>query len=551
MTQTRYDAIVIGSGPTGSFAVKELTEKGLKVLLLEAGREVGPEAFDPARKKPPQSDINIWERARATLKGQPVQARAAFFSEKLAHLFVNDRKNPYSSDKDAPFLWIRGKQSGGRIHTFGRVLLRWTDDDFKLKSRTGQGADWPISYDDLKSFYAEIETFMKLYGQEDNVPTLPDGVYAHEAHLNPAETIFKADVEAKWPDRRITTWRYIAPEPERTPSPIRAAQATGNLTVRYNSIVRKIVTDAGAGRATGVEVLDAKTGAVETVAASSVVLCASAIETVRLMLMSAQAGHPEGLGNSSGALGRYFMDQLPCLAVGAYEKSQGWSVDQAAPEDPFYPPSGGMFLPRAFTPEGEASTLFDYQMSVGRMPVPDDTPARFSAFGFGQMMPDVQNRITLAPHKKDAWGLPVPHLRCKLSEADKATLRDQVDTLVDLAEHTGIDLEFIGSPLGLREMGRGAYPDVDPFSRFMFRTWFKRTMIMGAAIHETGGARMGEDRATSVVDPLNRLWDAPNVVVADASSFCTSGVAGTTLTSMALCVRACRALAEDLGAGRL
>lgn len=546
MTNTRYDAIVIGSGPTGSFAVKELCDQGLKVLLLEAGRAVTDKDFDPNRKKPPQSDINIWERARATIKGQPVQARAAFFSERLAHLFVNDLKNPYSSDKDAPFLWIRGKQGGGRIHSFGRVLLRWTDDDFKLLSRTGEGADWPISYDDLAPYYSEVERFFGLYGLPSNIPTFPDGEYAHPAQINSIEAKFKADVEQKWPDRHVTSWRYIAAEPDRTPSPIRAAEATGNLTTRYNSIAQKVLTDPATGRATGVEVLDAKTSEITVVKAGAVVLCASAIETVRLMLMSAGGAHVHGLGNSTGQLGRYFMDQLPCLAVGAYGKGTGYEEDTASPPDPFYPPSGGIFLPRFVGEDGQASSLFNYQASIGRIPVEDGTASRFSAFGFGQMMPDADNRITLNPKRRDAWGLPIPHLRCALSSADLGRLAKQEDTIIDMAEKIGVDLEFVGSPRGLREMGRGAYPDADAFSRFVFRTWFKRTMIMGAAIHETGGARMGETAASSVVDPMNRVWDAPNVVVADAASFASSGVTGTTLTSMAMAVRACRALAAEL-----
>ncbi|MBT9385159.1 GMC family oxidoreductase [Pseudooceanicola sp. CBS1P-1] len=549
MSRTRYDAVVIGSGPTGSFAVKELTEQGLNVLLLEAGPEVGPEAFDPNRKKPPQSDINIWERARATLKGQPVQARAAFFSEKLAHLYVNDRQNPYTTPKDAPFLWIRGKQSGGRMHTFGRVLLRWTDDDFKLKTRTGKGADWPIRYDDIAPFYDEVEGFLGLYGQKDDIPTFPDGVYAHEAQLNPAETRFKTDLEALWPNRRVTTWRYIATEPERVPSPLRAALATGRLSVRYDSIARKVLTDPETGRATGVELLDAKTRAVETVEADAVVLCASAIESVRLMLNSTSEAHPQGLGNSSGTLGRYFMDQLPCLAVGSYSRAKGWTLDTASPEDPFYPPSGGAFIPRFVAPDGSAESLYDFQATVGRIPVPEDQDARFSVFGFGQMMPAPENRVTLDPGRKDAWGIPVPHIRCKMAPEDEALLAEQEETLIDMAEKTGAKLEFIGSPNGLREMGRGAYPDADAFSRFIFRKWFARTMVMGAAIHETGGARMGEDPAASVLDGMNRCWDAPNLLVTDASAFCTSGVTGTTLTAMALTVRACRALAADLKQG--
>jgi choline dehydrogenase-like flavoprotein len=544
MPQIVYDALVIGSGAAGSFAVKELTAQGLSVLLLEAGPAVGPKDFDPARKKAPASSINIWERARATVNGQPIQARAAFFTERFSHFFVNDRKNPYTTPKDAPFLWIRGRQAGGRLHSFGRVLLRWTDEDFKIRSRTGKGVDWPISYEELAPLYDEVETYLGLYGNKDNVPTLPDGVYTNPASLTPAEQVFKQAVKDRWPDRHVVSWRYIAPDAERVPRPLREAQASGRLTIQYDAIVRRITTDEQTGRATGAEFIDRNTGKISTANAATVVLAASPIESVRLLLNSASAKHPGGLGNSSGALGRYFMDQLPCLAFGSFSKAKGWALDEAAPADPFYNPSGGIFIPRF----GEADVGrgdFDYQGSIGRAPVPEKTDARLAFFGFGRMLPYADNRITLDAQHKDAWNIPVPHIRCVMHEEEQALLRLQEETLISLIKEVGGDLEFIGSPMGLKEMGKGAFPEANAFSRFMFRKWFRKTMCMGAAIHETGGARMGESPEDSVLNPFNQLWDAPNLIVTDASAFPGSGVAGTTLTVMALTLRACRNLVDQ------
>ncbi len=190
MTNATYDVIVVGSGAAGSFAARELTAQGLKTLILEAGPAIGAKDFDPA-KKSPVSDINIWERARATLRGQGVQARAAFFAQRVAHFFVNDRKNPYTTPKDAPFLWIRGRQTGGRLHSFGRVLLRWTDDDFRTQTRTGKGKDWPISYADLAPYYTEVEETLGLYGRTEGIETFPDGSYAHQAQYSPPRRISK------------------------------------------------------------------------------------------------------------------------------------------------------------------------------------------------------------------------------------------------------------------------------------------------------------------------------------------------------------------------
>lgn len=550
MSQTVYDALVIGSGAAGSFAAKELTAQGLSVLLLEAGPAVTQKDFDPARKKQPASSINIWERARATLKGQPIQARAAFFTERFSHFFVNDRKNPYTTPKDAPFLWIRGRQGGGRLHSFGRVLLRWTDDDFKIKSRTGKGEDWPVSYDELAPYYDEVESSLGLYGNPDGVGTLPDGVYAHRAKLTQAEEIFKTEVEGRWPQRHVVSWRYIAPDAERTPKPLREALATGRLTIRHDAIVRRITTDDQGGRATGAEFIDRVTGRVETARAALVVLSASPIESVRLLLNSATANHPQGLGNSSGALGHYFMDQLPCLAFGSFAKAKGWAADDSAPTDPFYNPSGGIFVPR-FSPGDAGRGDFDYQGSVGRSPTPDDAPSRLAFFGFGRMLPYADNRVTLDTTRKDAWGIPVPHIRCVMGEEEQALLRRQEEVLIEMVRGVGGELEFIGSPTGLKEMGRGAFPDAGPFSRFMFRAWFRKTMCMGAAIHETGGARMGISSKQSVLNAYNQSWDVPNLIVTDASAFPGSGIAGTTLTVMALTIRACRNLADQYRAGRL
>jgi choline dehydrogenase-like flavoprotein len=549
MSETVFDALIVGSGASGMFAAKELTAQGLKVVLLEAGPEIGEADFDP-KSAPRQTDINLWQRAKAFLQGQGIQARAAFFDARQRHLFVNDRKHPYSTPPDAPFVWIRSRQGGGRTHVFGRVLLRWTDDDFKMHTRTGRGVDWPIGYEELVPFYEEVERSLELYGQIDNVPTLPDSIYSHAAAMTEPELQFKADVEDHWPDRKVVTWRYIGPEPTRVLRPMREAIASGRLDIRYNSIVRKILTDEQTGLASGAEIIDSQTGQTQTIHARSVVLCASPIESIRLLLNSTSPRHPAGLGNSSSTLGRYFVDQLPCVVAGTYSKAKGWATADTAPKDPFYGPSGGIYIPRFIDDDGQsAANTFAYQGSIGRHRTSGD--ARFSFFGYGLMLPDAENRITLDPKRRDAWGIPVPHIRCKIGEEDRVTLQKQIDALVGTLEDVGGKIEYVGSPLGLVEKGRGAYPNADPVSRMIFRKMFGSTMVMGAAIHEAGGARMGEDASASVLNKWNQSWDVPNLLVTDASAFAGSGVAGTTLTIMAMTVRACRHLAQELKADRM
>jgi choline dehydrogenase-like flavoprotein len=546
MSDTIYDALIVGSGASGMFAAQELTAQGLRVVQLEAGPEIGPDDFDPS-SVPRQSDINLWQRAKAFLGGQGIQARAAFFDARQRHLFVNDRQSPYTTPRDAPFVWIRSRQAGGRTHVFGRVLLRWTDDDFKIHSRTGRGVDWPIGYEDLVPYYEDVERKLGLYGEEDNVPTLPDSIYAHRAQMTAAEQRFKQDVEGTWPERKVVTWRYIGPEPTRVLRPMREALASGRLDIRYNSIVSRVLTDDAGQRATGVEVIDRITHRKATIHARSVVLCASPIETIRLMLNSATPQHPEGLGNRSGTLGRYFVDQLPCVVAGTYERAKSWGTADSAPADPFYGPSGGIYMPRFIGPDGQsAGSDFAYQGSIGRYVTAPDANARFSFFGYGAMDADPENRITLDPRRRDAWGIPVPHIRCKIGAQDTETLKAQISAIVETIEQAGGRIDYVGSPLGLEEKGRGAYPDADPFSRFVFRKMLPRTMVMGAAIHEAGGARMGDDARTSVLNSWNQSWDLPNLLVTDASAFAGSGVSGTTLTIMAMTIRACRRLASQL-----
>jgi len=554
MSKKQYDAIVVGSGAAGSFAAKELTERGLEVLLLEAGPNITEEDFNPALVDSKPKGINLMARILGALQGQPIQARVAFFGKQFKHLFVNDWKNPYTTPKDDFFLWIRGRQLGGRLHTYGRMVLRMTDYDLKAASRDGYGEDWPICYADLAPYYDQVEKFIGIYGMQDNVPNLPDGKYAHASKLTALEKEFKTKVEAHWTDRSVVSWRYAAPNLKRVPLPLLAAKETGRLTIRTDAIVKCITVDSATGKATGAEFIDRVTKKTETVSANVVVLCASTIESVRLLLNSASPKHPNGLGNSSGLLGRYFMDQCPSLMFGSVPGAKGWEMDDSAPPDPFYPPSGGIYIPRfqnldsATNPDFRRG--FAFQGTIGRGYVPDDSPAMFGIMGFGETPPYQDNRITLDPKRKDAWGIPAPHLKCSLSQNEHALLREQMRSVREMADYCGYKIDFAGSTFGL-ENAKGAFPEADWFSRFMFRQSFKKSMAVGAAIHECGGARMGDDPAKSVLNSFNQSWDVKNLFVTDGSSFTSSGTVGPALTIMALTVRACEYIAQEYSANRL
>ena len=548
---THYDALVVGSGATGSIAVKELTERGLNVLLLEAGRDISEADFTPPAATAPQlMGISLGARVRAGLRGQYKQARRAMYKDSTSPFLVNDRQHPYATDGD-DFLWIRGKQLGGRLHSYGRMLLRSSDHEFKAASHDGHGDDWPISYDDLAPYYDRIEEFIGVYGTSEHLDVLPDGHYVGPSRLTEAETNFKTKVESRWPERHVIPWRYAAPNLQRIPLGILAARKTGRLTTRTDAVVREITMDATGTRATGAVFIDRIEKTEHRVHADVVVLCASTIESIRLLLNSATERHPNGLGNSSGLLGRYFMDQTPSLVFGSVPHGRPFEADDSAPPDPFFPPAGGLYIPRFLDGDSTKGFARGYavQGTVGRMQVPEGSPGSTGLMGFGEMLPDWRNQVTLHPKRTDAWGIPIPNIRISISENERALLAEQTRGMREMMEYNGYQIDFAGSTLGLDS--KKVFPGRDPLTRLFFRLGFPQSLAIGAAIHECGGARMGSDPARSVLNEHNQSWDIPNLFVTDASCYVSSGAVGPTLTIMALTARACEHIAQEHASGAL
>jgi choline dehydrogenase-like flavoprotein len=552
---TRFDALVIGSGVAGSIAVKELTERGLDVLLLEAGRDLTDADFTPPAPKPPRPlGMDFGPRARAAIAGQYMQARRSFYTETANRFLVNDRENPYTTPRDAPFLWIRGRILGGRLNTYGRVLQRMSDVDFKAASSDGYGQDWPFSYADLEPYYDRVEEFIGVYGNKDGLPHPPDGKYVGPGKLTAVEQEFKERVEARWPERRVISWRYAAPNLGRVPRGIAAARETGRLTTRTDAVVRQVHVDERTGLVDGAVFVDRVTKREHRVFADVVVLCAGTIDSIRLLLNSACRPHPNGLGNATGLVGRYFLDQTISLAFCSVPHFPGYAeLDDSAPPDPFYYPAGGVLIPRWDNVEGRSNARFlrgiSYQGAGGRFPVPEDYPTSFGIGGVGEMLPSYDNRVTVSPRRKDKWGIPVPHIACRMSDNDRVLADEHVKALREMVEHCQYQVNFIASVFGLHS--KKVFPDADPFSRFIFRRGVRRSITMGSAIHECGGVRMGSDPQTSVLNKFNQSWDVPNLFVTDGSSFMTSSTVGPALTIMALTARACEFIAREHASGTL
>ena len=552
MSKNQFDAIVVGSGVSGGWAVKELTERGLRVLLLEAGPAYGNEAYAhlDAPKKP--SRWASLPRLRAAMSGQHVQAQTMFFNEDIRFLFVNDRQNPYSCEPGSSYLWVRGRQLGGRFLSFGRVLPRMSDYDFKAASRDGVGEDWPVSYADLEPYYDRVEEFLGIVGEASDIANVPNGRFIAQAGLTRWERTFREKVQSRWPERKITPWRYLASRAyqDHVPITILAGKQTGRLEIRTDSVVKQVLIDRQTGRASGVSYIDARTRQAHEASADVVVLCASTIESVRLLLNSACEGHPNGLGNSSGVLGRYFMDQCWAIAFGAVPGESGWEVVDQGYGDSVSRNPGGIYIPRFQNLDRvthpQFKRGFNIQGAIGRFPVPQGAPPLYGFTAQGEMLPQYDNRIGVNRSRRDAWGIPIAHIRCLPGDNELKMLQTEMQILKELVALNGFEIEFAGSLLGIDDP-QHLMPHSDWLTRFLFRRSYRKTLGLGAAIHECGGARMGSDPGKSVLNPFNQMWDVQNVFVTDPSSFVSNGTCGPTLTAMALTVRACEYIGKELG----
>jgi choline dehydrogenase-like flavoprotein len=510
-----FDAIVVGSGATGGCAAKELTEAGLRVALLEAGPEVpfaasgdgrnaggrsGGQAPDPA---PPD--------AAPAADRQQIQARCYAYDERTAHLFADDVDSPYSHPDDKPFEWIRNRAVGGRLHTWGRMCLRMSDWELKAASRDGIGADWPISYADLAPYYDRVEAYMRVCGTPEGLPQLPDGPFAESPHLSAGELAFKAAVEDHWGTRRVTGARIaLAP----TDAMLAAAAGTGRLTLLADSIAARVLIGAE-GKARGVAYIDRLGGEEREVGGRLVVLCASTIESTRLLLNSATAEHPQGLANSSGVLGHYLMDHTYGVGIEGvlpqrvHEPGRSTLYGCAIPSfrnvtenDVDFAREYGIEL-QVHTPV--ASRLG--RLRAGRR----ELPGQFWMSSFGEVLPRFENRVTLDAARTDAWGIPIPYIECSYGENEERMAADQLRCMEEMAAAAGLLVEKTD-------------PDLAP---------------PGLSIHEIGTARMGVDPGSSVLNGFAQSWDVENLFVTDGSCFVSGGYQNPTLTMMAITARAC------------
>jgi choline dehydrogenase-like flavoprotein len=509
----QYDAVVVGLGAAGCWAVKTLTEAGLRVAALDAGPQL--QSSDLPRDLPPAGVL-----AKVSPLRRWIQSRSVSYHPRLEHLYVDDRRHPYRTRGGDPFLWIRGRQVGGRLHTWARMSLRLGPED--LARGSGPGEPWPIRYEELAPYYDLVEDFHGLRGARDGIASLPDGRIRETVALSAAAELFRARVEARFPARRVIAPRVLEQDIDPVPAPLRAALATGRLRLIADAPVIRLSLHRSGERAVGVEYLDQAAGRSATVRADQVFLCASTIESVRILLNSRGTRHPGGVGGNSGLLGRYLLDHN--FVVGAGPTPDEYRQRMPAPGARVSSPLDlgadlDFYLPD-FTPS-LAERRFERGFGIQGRIFPD----QWGMGVFGEMLPDRDNRVSLA-RRVDALGIPTVNIRVRRRGNDLRMIEAERRELAAIAAAAGLPLRmpFPGWIRGL--LWRAVGPRVG-------------VMHLGIAIHEAGGARMGEDRRRSVTDPRNRVWDCPNVWVTDGACLPSTGCQNPTLTIMALTARAC------------
>jgi len=547
--QATYDVIVVGSGATGGWAAKRLSEAGLKVALLEAGRAVTPREFT---EHMPVFQLKYRGRDPEIAKTRPIQQQCYACMEYNYEWFVNDLENPYSTPQDRPFTWQRLRVLGGRSLVWGRHSYRLSDVDFKAASRDGYDVDWPISYADLAPYYDIVERYVGISGAAEKNEMLPDGQFLPPMKMSCGEVRLRESMQKKF-GRTMTMGRVaILTQPHNGRAPchycgpcergcmtfsyfsspfttVKDALKTGNCTLITDAIVSHIDMDTASNKASGVTFVTRATKESKQVRARAVVVCAQALESTRILLNSSTREYPKGLGNSSGLLGHYLMDHV--VGGGASGTFEDLKAEPTA--NPPHRPTGVYAVRFRNTPATGKHPHFirGYGYQGASMPSFNlEAPGIGAAYkkavkqgtygvslgAFGESLARFDNFCEIDPSLKDAWGIPA--LRISMAHG-----KNEADMMQDAAVSAAEMLEAAGARNIRITTG---------------------TEMPGMAIHEVGTARMGTDSKKSVLTPFCQSHDVSNVVVADGSCFVSSACQNPTLTMMALAVRACDHLAE-------
>jgi choline dehydrogenase-like flavoprotein len=555
MADNTYDAIVVGSGISGGWAAKELTEKGLKVLMLERGNHIEHIKDYVNANKEDWEFPHRGQRTQQMIKDYPKLKRDYPLSEETAGMWASDKDAPYTETKRMD--WFRAYHTGGRSLHWGRQSYRWNKWDFEANAKDSIAIDWPIRYDDLAPWYSYVEKFAGIQGSKEGLEVLPDGEFLPAIDMNVAEKDVAAKLKTHYNGKRhmfigrsanITEAR---PEQGRTNCQYRdrcwrgcpfgayfstqsatlpAARKTNNLTLENNKIVTKLIYDKNSKKATGVEVIDAETNKTYTYNAKIIFLCASTFNSTWILMNSATDIWPSGLGSSSGQLGHNVMDHH--FRAGANGTVEGFEDVYEYGRRPT-----GIYVPRFRNVYGDKRDYirgFGYQGGAYRgrgIDVAEFTigaelkdamtePGKWgiNILGFGEMLPNHSNKMTLNKNVKDKWGLPVIDFDVEIKENEKKMRVDMMNDAAEMLTAAGVK-------------------NVNTYD------WGYN---MGMGIHEMGTARMGRDAKTSVLNGNNQVWDAMNVFVTDGACMTSASCVNPSLTYMALTARAADYAVKEL-----
>ena len=536
-----FDAIVVGSGISGGWAAKELCEKGLKTLVLERGRNL------EHIKDYTDTEKNPWELTHRNHKTQedtensPIQSKCYAYDEVSKKFFVNDKEHPYNQVNR--FDWIRGNHVGGRSIMWGRQCYRWSDLDFEANAKDGHGSNWPIRYKDIAPWYSYVEKFVGISGSKENLAQLPDGEFLPAMEMNCVEKMVKNNLKNKLGRDVIIgrTANHTAKVGTRGPCQYRnkchqgcpfsgyfssnsatlpAAAATGNLTLRPNSITTEVIYDKETKKAKGVRIIDSETMQTEEFFAKIIFLNASTLGTAQILMMSVSDAFPNGLGNGSGQIGHNLMDHH--YGVGASGNFDGFQDQYVYGKRP-----NGIYVPRFRNLDGGSSAGylrgFGFQGGASRqrgsfdgigvdlkeaMTEPDQWSMGWGSWG--EQLPHFDNKISLNTEKKDKWGLPTLDIDCTFRDNERKMRVDMMNSAAEMLEAAGIK--------NVKTYDNNPAP--------------------GFCIHEMGTARMGTDPQDSVLNKWNAMHEVPNVYVTDGACMSSSACQNPSITYMALTARA-------------
>lgn len=544
-----YDAVIVGSGITGGWAAKELTEKGLSVLVLEAGRTILPERDYVEHIPAWELKFRGWDNRAERMGTQPIQRECYYACDEYSNkFFVSDKENPYSTDPDKKFSWIRGRQVGGKSLTWGRQSYRWSDLDFEANLRDGVAVDWPIRYADIAPWYDYVEQFAGISGQAEGLPQLPDGKFLPPMEMTCVERDMRDALAKKFDDRMMTIGRsavltqvhggraachycgvchrgcitgsYFSSLSATLP----AAQKTGKLTLRPYSVVHSLIFDPKTRKVSGVRVIDAQTRNTMEFKGRIFFINGSTLESTRILLNSTSPEFPNGLANSSGELGHNLMD---------HHMGAGASGTMPGHEDkmPFGNRPNGIYIPRfrnVKTKQKEFLRGYGYQGGGSREgwgrgvrmtgfgadfknALKKPGQWRMSVGGFGECLPNHDNYVEIQKDKLDAWGIPTLKINCAWGPNEHAMSQDIAVQAAEMLAASGAKDIYV----------------------------FQQISPPGLAIHEMGTARMGRDPKTSVLNEHNQAHDVKNLFMTDGACMVSSACVNPSLTYMALTARAC------------